>query len=188
MLHSWLRFRRELLLLLGASLLVLSLSSRAAPPLPTSIPEYTLKAVLLFKLTRFVYLPDFEEDQSWTLCVLGNNPFGQTLSQLARKESASTPFKVIELQDASSSQSCNLVFIARSEERNLSAVLEKLEEQQAILTVSDISGFAHKGGMIELSLGNRSREGLDIIINRKAAESRGIGFNAQLLRLAILEP
>ncbi len=49
------------------------------------------------------------------------------------------------------------------------------------MTVSDIPGFARAGGMIELPL---EGERVAIVLNRRAAQSRGIEFNAQLLRLA----
>jgi hypothetical protein len=179
-------------------LLLLPLPGRSAEPstsaaAPTAGPtaavsEYTLKAVLLFKLTRFVYLSEFDQAQGWTLCVLGNNPFGQTLRQLAAKEDPGGSFRIVELQELNPEADCTLLFIARSEERKLPAILAELEQEPAVLTVSDIRSFARKGGMIELSLGSSSREGLEIRINRSAAEARQISFNAQLLRLATLEP
>jgi hypothetical protein len=57
-----------------------------------------------------------------------------------------------------------------------------------VVTVSEISGFAKAGGMVELSLGGAGSP-VAILINRQSARQKSIEFNAQLLRLAkVVEP
>jgi hypothetical protein len=81
---------------------------------------------------------------------------------------------------------CEFIFIGRSETANWTATCAM--SSRRLVTVSDIEGFASAGGMVEFTLA-RDGSGIQILINRKAAQKEGIEFNAQLLRLAkIVEP
>lgn len=162
--------------LLAATLLgLLSLLTHAQSG---TVSEYGLKAVLLFKLSQFVYWPADKSTATPVLCVQGSNPFGGTLQQLVRNTGIATDIRLID--NATGTAGCNVLYISRSE----SAQVENLVQRPAnrnILTVSDIPGFTHAGGMVELVLdGDR----VAINLNRKAAQRQGLDFNAQLLRLA----
>lgn len=151
----------------------------------TAVSEYAVKSALLLKLSRFVYFPRELEGQQRQLCVLGQNPFGNTLEQLNQASSPADQLRLRFLASAQQARDCHFVFISQSERRRLSATLKQLEEL-TLVTISDIRGFARNGGMLELSLASDSDTQLNIFINRQAARQQGIGFNAQLLRLATL--
>lgn len=162
-----------------ARLLLLALWPLAAPA--QEVTEYGMKAVLFVRLAQFVYWPGgVPAPKPTLLCVAGRNPFGAALAQIDND----TPHAEVRLPPFELG-SCHLLFIPRSEAGNLGSWLER-SAARALVTVSDIPGFARAGGMIELPL-EGARVG--IVVNRQAAQARGFEFNAQLLRLArVIEP
>lgn len=138
--------------------------------------EYSLKAVLYYRLAQFVYWPDDQPPpKPLQLCVVGSNPFGRALAQVDQRSGLAR----FSVAPGDLSQ-CQMIFIPRSEADKLQTWLDAAG-QHPIMTVSDIPGFAHAGGMIELPLDG---ERINIVINRRSAQKRGFQFNAQLLRLA----
>jgi hypothetical protein len=146
-----------------------------------NISEYGMKAVLFYRLSQFVYWPAGDgAPNPLVLCVVGKNPFGQAISQLAPTGAN------VEVRLAPSDPgACHLMFISRSEASSIEFWLNRTEGRR-VVTVSDIAGFARAGGMIELPLDG---ERIGIVINRRSAQKAGIEFNAQLLRLArVIDP
>jgi hypothetical protein len=75
---------------------------------------------------------------------------------------------------------CNMVFISRSENRHLAAILANLRNSP-ILTMGEGDDFLVSGGMIRFCLeGDRVR----FEINREAAESARLKISSKLLLLA----
>ncbi|RIX47612.1 MAG: YfiR family protein [Rhodocyclales bacterium GT-UBC] len=151
------------------------------PALAQDVSEYGMKAVLFYRLSQFVYWPPEEKPPSpLVLCIVGKNPFGTNINQL-NQGSGTTEIRI----SPNDIGNCHLLFISRSESANLDNWLNRAEGRY-IVTVSDIAGFARAGGMIELPLDG---ERVGIVINRRSAQKKGFGFNAQLLRLArVIEP
>ena len=145
------------------------------------LTEYSVKAVLYYRLAQFVYWPqDKPPPKPMQLCVVGKSPFGSALEQVD-KSSGNAQFQVTPSEIAN----CQMIFIPRSESGNLNNWLERAGSRQMV-TVSAIPGFARAGGMIELPL---EGERVNIVINRRSAQKLGFEFNAQLLRLArVVEP
>lgn len=147
------------------------------------LSEQAVKAALLLKLTKFVYLPQEQQDKLSMVCVLGENPFDSALESLVMAATDDRQVQLVYHGDAEQMELCQFVFVARSEARNLAATLKQLQLQQ-VVTISDIEGFARRGGMVELALDKSGSGQIRILINRKAASAQGVEFNAQLLRLA----
>ncbi len=145
------------------------------------LTEYSLKAVLYYRLAQFVYWPeDKPPPKPMQLCVVGTNPFGNALAQVDQS-SGTARFALAPSEIGN----CQMIFIPRSESGSLNTWLERASNRQ-LVTVSDIPGFARAGGMIELPL---EGERVNIVINRRSAQKQGFEFNAQLLRLArVVEP
>jgi len=173
----------------GAALSLLLLAFLGTPVRAEggTMPEYAVKSALLFKLPQFVYRPDVVPNAALGMCLLGSNPFGLALDKLAQAPSDGRPVKLIRLAAGVDAAECDFIFISRSEASTLDATLRRLGKH-AVVTVSDIEGFAKAGGMVELAVGNEGAA-ISILINRKAAQRQNIEFNAQLLRLAkVVEP
>lgn len=162
------------------ALLLALLSSTALAQQPVS--EYGMKAVLFFRLSQFVYWPNQNGVPKPTVfCVAGDdNPFGDALAQIDKGN------PTVEMRTTSGDLAgCHLLFIPRAEAAALPGWLGRAANRP-VLTVSDITGFARSGGMVELPLEGSH---ISIVVNRRAALARGFEFNAQLLRLArVVEP
>lgn len=162
-------------------LLALAAPPALAQPVPTPVPEYALKAALFFKLPPFVYRPGADRDAPIGMCLLGRNPFGNALEKLAQVPVDGRPVQLRRMAGGADAAGCEFVFISRSEADDLDRLLHQLAGK-AVVTVSDIDGFARAGGMVEFALGDEGA--IAILINRAAAQRLGFEFNAQLLRLA----
>ncbi|MEW6164720.1 MAG: YfiR family protein [Pseudomonadota bacterium] len=152
-----------------------------------AVSEYAVKSALLFKLPQFVYRPGGEDDPTIEICLLGRNPFGGAFERLAQMPINGRPVQLFSLGSAAEAGRCDFVFVARSEADELNGVLRRLAAHP-VVTVSDIPGFARAGGMVEFALGGEGAA-IAILLNRRAANTWRIAFNAQLLRLArVVEP
>jgi YfiR/HmsC-like len=157
--------------------------SRAAQVSPAT--EYELKAAFLFNFIKFTEWPDDDSNKTaepFVISVVGKDPFGAALDKVVEGETIHNRKIVVRrfarMDDlAATSQ---LLFISASEERNLAAIV-KLLEGQAVLTISEITSFSERGGVIELK-----KDGSRIVfeVNVSAAKRAGLSMNAQLLKLA----
>lgn len=141
-----------------------------------------LKAVLLYKLPQFVYLPDTQKSAPPVICALGDQPIDDLIEKLAQNGSGGRPARFRKIDSAVEGRDCDFVFITRNAGIDIEPLLRRVSSRGTV-TVSDIPGFAKSGGMVEFA-SNAQQPGIQIVINRKAAQNQGIEFNAQLLRLA----
>jgi hypothetical protein len=147
--------------------------------------EFQVKAAYLYNFGRFVAWPGAsapEKGGSFEICVLGTDPFGQTLD--ATLASATIDGKSVMAKRISKPQDvggCRIVFISSSEENHLKDDLSALEKTN-VLTVSDIPGFSQRGGMIGFIL-DGSRVRFDV--NLASAQGAGLTLSSELLKVAI---
>jgi hypothetical protein len=176
-----------MLLLLKALLFVwLAFTASSGQAQSPTVPEHTLKAVLLYKLPLFVYA-NVDKRSPIGICTLGEAPLGNTIEKLPATLADGRRVDLKSVAGVSDAGECEFIFIGRSEANRLDSLLRRLSVRRMV-TVSDIEGFAQAGGMVEFALRDDGA-GIQILINRKAAHKQGIEFNAQLLRLArIIEP
>jgi hypothetical protein len=147
-------------------------------------PEYQVKAVFLLNFAQFVDWPADafpDADTPVVIGVLGDDPFGGVLDQTVRGERlGGRSFQVRRYQRVDEIKICHILFIARSEESRPEGILAGLKNRP-ILTVSDVDGFAERGGMIRF-VTDRNR--IRLQINPPAAEAAHLTISSKLLRLA----
>jgi hypothetical protein len=143
--------------------------------------EYRIKAAFLYNFTSFVTWPeDLAGGSEFTLCVFGNDPFGDLLDKLAGKPVKDKQLAVRRLDSLALLDQCKLVFISEMPNDQIGAALSLLHDLP-VLTVSDMRGFTELGGIIEFRIiENKVR--FDINVN--AAESSGLSISSKLLSLA----
>lgn len=148
---------------------------------PKVAAEYDVKAAFLYNFTKFVEWPATAfPDNSFRLCVLGDDPFGKSLRDLAGEEVAGRKLTVVGKGEIHKPVGCHVLFISRSERGRLSAVLSEVRGHP-VLTVADTQGFLDQGGVINFTLqGSKVR----FEINQQAAERAGIKISSKLMRLA----
>jgi hypothetical protein len=143
--------------------------------------EFEVKSAYLLTFGRFIQWPAQRDGAGFDICILGADPFGATLDATiagatlrGRKVSARRP------SSAPAATACDVLFISASEEPRLPAILEQLQ-RSAVLTVSDITQFAERGGMIQfVTVGKRVR----FEINLSPARNAGLALGSELLRVA----
>jgi hypothetical protein len=162
------------------AILALAGTLRSSASTPT---EYEVKAAFLLNFARFVEWPGESRQGPIRLCIVGRDPFGASLDQIVGGRLVNG--RAIEIYRGPSPaglKRCHIVFVSNSENARLSQVLTELEGAPA-LTVSEIEGFAAKGGMIGLALDeNRIR----LEINIEPASRSQLKISSQLLRVAKL--
>lgn len=170
---------RFVLRLLPTALLIAAFGvqcARAATP-----GEYEVKAAFLYNFARFVDWPEETAATDLALCVLGTDPFGPALDALAGKEVQGRRLSVRRIDSGGDWSACHMLFVPESEQSRLDTLLGEFAAHHGILSVSDINGFAGRGGIIELVLDqNRVR----FAINVEAATRAGLTVSSKLLRLA----
>ncbi len=156
----------------------------------TRADEYALKAVFLFNLAKFVTWPDesFSADtQKFQFCLLGDTQFNQKME--ATMEAETVKQRDIDVNMSvdldSSSDQCQIVFIAEKEKKQLDEILTYFSDRP-VLTVSDMEDFAEKGGMVEFYIENNR---VRLAINPDTLQAVDLRAAANLLRVAkIVEP
>ncbi len=165
---------------LSALLVGAALCAQGQQPHPT---ESQVKAAYLFNFGKFVrWQPDREASpDSFAICILGKDPFGETLDSTVEGESLDgRKITVRRLAGLQAATGCDILFIGSSEEDRLAAILAAVRHQVA-LTVSDIPHFAERGGMIGfVTQQNRIR----FEVNRSSAEESHLLLSSELLKVA----
>ena|ERR1700734_527596 len=146
--------------------------------------EYQVEAAYLYNFGRFIEWPAkgaTAQGSSFTICVLGEDPFGQALdATLAGETIGSQKVAARRISSLQESVDCQILFISSSEAKRLNQIIEALDKS-AILTVSDIPQFSQRQGMIQFVLeGNRIR----FEVNLTATQRAGLTLSSELLKVA----
>jgi hypothetical protein len=147
--------------------------------------EYEVKATYLYNFSKFVDWPakgTHSQSDSFTICVLGEDPFGPALNTTLADESIAGKSVVAKriptLQDAAN---CRVLFISSSEDKQLTQIFAMLGDA-SVLTVSDLPQFTRRGGMVQFLLQDNK---IRFEVNLASAERAGLSFSSELLKVAI---
>jgi hypothetical protein len=168
---------------------LLAMCLQAAPrasaqdrPRPT---EYQLKAQYLTDFGRFVKKwgnrPMPASDESFAICILGQDPFGLSLDTAVRGANiGGAPLVVRRIAQPLDATGCRILFISSSESGQLQDILGTIGTTP-VLTVSDMPDFVKEGGIIEfVPDGNRVK----FEINLAIAQRVGLSLSSDLLKVA----
>lgn len=164
---------------IATGLLGLALAAPAAAAYAERVPEYELKAALLYNLTHFVEWPE-GRNRSFNVCIVGEDPFGALADALATKTVNGKPIAVRRAAVSPELKSCQILFVAASEADSLGPILEAVKGQP-VLTVADADGSARRGAVVTLAL-EGPRIAFDI--DATTARAAGLSISSKLLRLA----
>jgi len=146
--------------------------------------EYQVKAAYLYNFAKFVKWPAAaapDKDGSFSICVLGPDPFGGALdSPLAGESLDNKPVVVKRISKPQSTSDCRILFINSAEQSHLKEILTAVD-QESILTVSDMPDFSERGGMIQFVLeGGKVR----FAVNLTSTERARLTLSSELLKVA----
>ena len=148
--------------------------------------EHKVKAAYIFKMLKFIEWKNDSQDSSsannLNICVVGSGPIVEAIGLLDSKKAKGQPISVNNKSAADNLESCQIVFVARSEHNNIKSILSKTSPKTN-LTISDIDGFARSGGMVELALIENK---VKLVINLIKTNNSLIQFSSKLLNIAIL--
>lgn len=144
-----------------------------------------VQAAYLYNFGKFVKWPadaPANQNGSFIICVLDQDPFGVTLqSALAGEAVGGKPVLVKRLPRAQDAAACHILFINSTQDKDLAGILAAVDDS-AVLTVSDMHDFSKRGGMIQFVLdGDRIR----FAINLESAEKSHLTLASELLKVAV---
>ncbi len=178
---SWLRaVTYAVMLLCGVS----SVSVPASDNLQAK--EYLVKSAFLYNFARLSEWPDntFKKTSDpFKLCIMGDDSFGLTLNSIRDKKINGHPLLIFRRVTLESAAHCQLVFVSRSEEQNLSKIISYLQ-QYPVLTISELPDFAQQNGHIRLFLNNENT--LSLEINLQAIRDAHLNISSRILTLATI--
>jgi len=147
-------------------------------------PEAAIKAAVIANLPKFVEWPlnAFQSPSApFIVGVLGDDPVADSIvSVLNGKRLGDRAVSVSRLSKLEDASSCQLLYLAASEERRVDAIVKSLEGRP-VLTIADFNRFAQRGGMVGLIVQDGK---VRFEINERAARASGLRLSANLLRLA----
>lgn len=149
----------------------------------TKHAEYQVKAAYLYNFAKFVEWPaEMFADKSlpFGICIFGKDPFGNAIDTIKDKTVNGRNLEIKQYSGGEDVTACHIMFISPSEKKNLEGILEKIKDMH-ILTVSDMEGFADRGGMINL---NKVEKKIRLEINIDAAKQSGLRMSSKLLKIA----
>lgn len=149
-----------------------------SPPL-----EYQVKAAFLYQFSKFVeWPPQAFHNNQYTICigVVDGGPMVNALQSIDGKETKGRRVTVKRFKAPEELEFCHILYISPTMEGRLAAILDRLKGS-SMLTVSDISEFARRGGMINLIT---VADKIQFEINVDVAEKANLQISSHLLRLA----
>jgi hypothetical protein len=155
--------------------------------IPGIADEYRFKAAFLYHFGKLVQWPKNTPagDSTFVIGILGTDPFGKHLDELARHNVRSKTIVIKKFVSVDEVKPCHILFIGAVGVTNGKAAAEEYLRQvldvvkdTSVLTVGQMDGFAKMGGHIELKLvDNRVR----FAINEYALRRVGLQAHASLL-------
>ncbi|MDN5211085.1 YfiR family protein [Fulvivirgaceae bacterium BMA12] len=140
-----------------------------------NVGEY--QALYIYNFTKYIQWPN--ANQELVIGVLGSGTVDKALQKMVDSK-GSNKLKLIKLTSNDNLSDCNIIFLAKNQDKNLELVLEKTKGK-SVLIISESEGLAQKGAGISFFLeGNK----LKFTINKAAVEERQMKISSNLLVLA----
>jgi YfiR/HmsC-like len=142
-----------------------------------------VKAAFLFNFAKFVEWPGSSYmggGAPFSICVLGEDPFGDALTSLRGKFVANRPVAVWRIKNVEAGWRCQILFVSSSEKSHLPAIFSALRGANALL-VGETDGFAARGGAIQFIL---EENHVRFAINPATIRRAGLQVSSKLLALA----
>src|SRR4026209_503629 len=91
------------------------------------VDEYSMKAAFIYNFTKFIEWPKIIGLTTFSICVLGDDPFGLTLDEVVKGKTANgVAIQTRRLKDPSEARQCQIVFVKREEEKKAQKLVEEI--------------------------------------------------------------
>lgn len=169
-----------LLRIIAAFCLAVGHQSAMAEP----VPEYDMKAAYLYNFAMFTEWPDAaaksESASTVRVCLLGDDNFGPSLTNLARTRNNGVHIQLSYLTDIKNVSGCHILFVDSSELKNAGYIAQTLANLP-VLTISDNEELFRAGLMVGMFLDNKR---LAFDVNYTKTNDAKIMISSKLLRVA----
>lgn len=169
--------------LLVAALAIQLLRGLGAWGQSTGFSEYDVKAAFLYNFGKFIQWPadSFASTNApFVIGVYGESPFGNDLADVVHGRVINGHPVVTRQLSSSELKNCQILFICRSEQKNIAEILGKLAGSDVLTVTDDLDPF-QSGVMINFTVDN---DRIRFEINNTAAEKAGLKISSKLLILA----
>lgn len=151
---------------------------------PIKLYEQKIKAGLVYNLLKYTSWPNSDKSATHRsaikVCIFGADPFDGYLAPLEGRTANQAIISIVHITQIDEVHRCQALIIHRSEEKQLAPLLEILSEK-SVLTISDISQFSRRGGMVELA---KEGEKIALFVNNKVVFNAGLVIEDPMLKLA----
>ncbi len=149
-----------------------------------SADEYSIRAAMLFNLTKFIDWPAWKMDPShpqFVVCILGHDPIEPYAERYLQHQSVmAKPVQLRMLRDLSDAAGCHILYVSAGGKRSFESAAAELTKA-GVLSVSERSVSRSSAQIVGLPLDS---DHVQIDVNLGAAESAGFAVSSKLLRLA----
>jgi hypothetical protein len=168
-------------------------SLASAAPVPATgqdspSKEYKIKAACLINFLKFVEWPEegkTEAPEPIVIGILGQNPFGSFLDDLAKDQKVrGRAIHLKKLDPSDVVTGCHVLFFASVEKDRMGEILKTLEGR-SILTIGEHRGFAQEGGIVNFFIEENK---VRFEINPDQAKKSRLKISSKLLSLAKIVP
>jgi hypothetical protein len=178
--------RGTMLLLLGFVTIFFSIQNELRAQ-ATINREYRIKAAYLFNFGRYTHWPvgTWSNKQApFVIGILGTNPFGSALSQIAsQKPLQDRKIVVHHFKDLSEYQPCQILYVSEDVPlQEQKEIIKKLSNTKVLL-VGERHSFLEEGGMVAFLLeANKVRFG----VNLDKVEQNNLKISSKVIKLAAI--
>ena len=155
-----------------------------AQDLSVDSSEYLIKAGFVYNFAKLVEWSPAQAGQPSVIGVLGNSAFAETLERVVDGKSLDgRPFVVRTLrsQDFRDCR-CHILFVGKAERTSVDEFI-RFQQSVSVLTVSEASDFARRGGIIAFVLQDNK---IRFEVNIDAARQANVAISSRLLSLATI--
>jgi hypothetical protein len=140
---------------------------------------YRIKAACLYNFAKFIEWPRTENAKSFTVGILGNDPFGDAIDKFVQQKSINGRSVVVRrLLTPEQARECDLVYLGSPE---MLANLVRAVEHSSVLTVGESAHFTNAGGMIGFVVID---DNVRFDVNTANTTKAGLLVSSRLLQLA----
>lgn len=147
--------------------------------------EYTIKAAYLYNFSSYVQWPAGAfptSDTPLVIGVLGTDPFGEVLNEIARtKKVGGRPIVVKQFASMAAYAPCHVLFVASSANPQEQAAAIRKAHGSPVLLVGENPGFAERGGTVDFFIEENK---VRFEINVDVAKRQQLKISSKLLGLA----
>ncbi len=154
---------------------LLCLSQTYADTLP--IEEYKIKAGYIFNFTKFITWSEENNTDTFNICIIGNDPFGDSINGIEQRTAFNRPIKLFRLTAINKDLHCHIVYISAG--NNAKAAMST----KNMLTVGEEATFIKQCGMIAFI---KQQDRIKLQINQKLLYQSGLKISAKLLEVSEL--